>query len=168
MSRRSGISSSSMSANCPSTVFAGPHSSISARAVGGTPSSNCEASIAICGSVACRKVIAPVDYRTENAYFRERAAQCPGWRGQDGRVGVGNPLLHHTSRAPSRAMISFIASVWSPVSRAAQEGMLGEGDALDGEEFQRIDGLVGGDGVVAEVREGVDLIEADDGKIGRR
>jgi hypothetical protein len=47
----------------------------------------------------------------------------------------------------------------------AVEGLLGEGDALDGPEFLGVDGLIGGDQVVAEVRDGIDFFEADDGKV---
>ena len=47
----------------------------------------------------------------------------------------------------------------------AVEGLLGEGDALDGPEFLGVDGLVGGDQVVAEVRDGIDFLQADDGKV---
>src|ERR1035437_2786305 len=48
----------------------------------------------------------------------------------------------------------------------AEEGLLGEGDALDGEEFLGVDGLVDGDGVLAEVGDFVDVFEADDGEGG--
>jgi hypothetical protein len=48
----------------------------------------------------------------------------------------------------------------------AEQGLLGEGDALDGEEFLGVDGLVDGHGVVPEVRNFVDVFEADDGEGG--
>jgi hypothetical protein len=48
----------------------------------------------------------------------------------------------------------------------AEEGLLGERDALDGEEFLGVDGLIGGDGVFAEAGDFVDLFEADDGEGG--
>src|ERR1019366_4860277 len=48
----------------------------------------------------------------------------------------------------------------------AEEDLLGEGDALDGEEFLGVDGLVDGDGVLAEAGDLVDVFEADDGEGG--
>jgi hypothetical protein len=48
----------------------------------------------------------------------------------------------------------------------AEEGLLGEGDALDGEEFLGVDGLVDGDGVFAEAGDLVEFLEADDGEGG--
>jgi hypothetical protein len=48
----------------------------------------------------------------------------------------------------------------------AEEDLLGEGDALDGEEFLGVDGLVDGDGVFAEAGDLVDVFEADDGEGG--
>jgi hypothetical protein len=47
---------------------------------------------------------------------------------------------------------------------AAEEVELSEGDALDGEKLLGVDRPIGGDGVVAEVGEGVELLEADDGE----
>lgn len=46
----------------------------------------------------------------------------------------------------------------------AQHGLLGEDDALDGEEFLGVDGLVGGDGVRAEVGDDFGVFEGDDGE----
>jgi len=48
----------------------------------------------------------------------------------------------------------------------AEHALLGEGDALDGEEFLGVDRLVDGHGVVAEVSDFVDVFEADDGEGG--
>jgi hypothetical protein len=48
----------------------------------------------------------------------------------------------------------------------AKDGLLGEGDALDGEEFLGIDGLVDGHGVGFEIGDFVDVFEADDGEGG--
>jgi hypothetical protein len=48
----------------------------------------------------------------------------------------------------------------------AEEGLLGEGDALDGEEFLGVDGLVGGDSVLPEVGDVVLVFDTDDGKGG--
>ena len=49
---------------------------------------------------------------------------------------------------------------------AAEERLLGEGDALDGEQLLGVHGPVGGDGVGAEIFEGIELFEADDGELG--
>jgi hypothetical protein len=43
---------------------------------------------------------------------------------------------------------------------------LGEGDTLDGEELLGVDGLVDGDGVLAEAGDLVEIFEADDGEGG--
>jgi hypothetical protein len=48
----------------------------------------------------------------------------------------------------------------------AEEGLLGEGDALDGEEFLGVDGLVDGDGVLAWAGDLVETLKADDGEGG--
>src|ERR1039457_3420081 len=48
----------------------------------------------------------------------------------------------------------------------AEEGLLGEGDALDGEELLGVDRLVDGDGVFAEAGDLVEIFEADDGESG--
>ena len=48
----------------------------------------------------------------------------------------------------------------------AQQGLLGEGDALDGEQLLMVDGLVDGDEVGLEVGDGVEVFEADDGEVG--
>ena len=50
--------------------------------------------------------------------------------------------------------------------RHAEHGLLGEGDALDGEQFLGIDGLVDGDEVGAEVGDFLELFEADDSEGG--
>jgi len=47
---------------------------------------------------------------------------------------------------------------------AAIEGLLGKRDALDGEEFLRIDGPVAGDGVGFEVNDLIEFFEAHDGE----
>jgi len=51
-------------------------------------------------------------------------------------------------------------------ARGAEEGLLGEGDALDGEELLGIDGLVEGHEVVGEFGEILEVFKADDGKGG--
>jgi hypothetical protein len=48
----------------------------------------------------------------------------------------------------------------------AEEGLLGEGDTLDGEELLGVDGLVDGDEVLAEASDLVEIFEADDGEGG--
>jgi len=46
----------------------------------------------------------------------------------------------------------------------AEHGVLGEGDALDGEAFLGVDGLVGGDGVGGEGGDSGSILHADDGE----
>ena len=50
---------------------------------------------------------------------------------------------------------------------AAEEGMLGEGDALGGEQFLGVDRLVDGDQIGLQAGDGVQVFEADDGEVGR-
>ncbi len=50
-------------------------------------------------------------------------------------------------------------------SGGAQQGLLGEGHALDGEKLLGIDGLVDGDEVLPEAGDGVDFFEPDDGEV---
>jgi hypothetical protein len=47
---------------------------------------------------------------------------------------------------------------------AAEDGVLGQGDAFEGEELLGIDGLVEGDEVVAEMGDFLEVLEADDGE----
>jgi len=46
----------------------------------------------------------------------------------------------------------------------AEQGVLGEGDALDGEAFLGVDGLVGGDGIGDEGGDVGGILDADDGE----
>jgi hypothetical protein len=45
----------------------------------------------------------------------------------------------------------------------AEHGNLGQGHALEGEEFLGVDGLIQGDEVFAEARDGIDFFGEDDG-----
>jgi hypothetical protein len=47
---------------------------------------------------------------------------------------------------------------------AAEDGLLGEGGAFEGEEFLGVDGLVEGDEVVAEMGDFLKVFDADDGE----
>jgi len=47
---------------------------------------------------------------------------------------------------------------------AAEDGVLGQGDAFKGEEFLGVDGLIEGDEVVAETADFLNVFEADDGE----
>ncbi len=51
-------------------------------------------------------------------------------------------------------------------ARQAEDVVLGEGDAFDGEEFLGVGGGVGGDGVGAEAVNGVAVFDFDDGEVG--
>jgi hypothetical protein len=51
-------------------------------------------------------------------------------------------------------------------ARGAEDGLLGDGHALQGEEFLRVDGLVDGDEVVHEMGDFLEVFEADDGEAG--
>jgi hypothetical protein len=47
---------------------------------------------------------------------------------------------------------------------AAEDGVLGEGDAFEGEELLGVDGLVEGDEVIPEAGDFLEIFEADDGE----
>jgi hypothetical protein len=47
---------------------------------------------------------------------------------------------------------------------AAEDGLLGQGGALEGEEFLGVDGLIEGDEVVAEMGDFLKILDADDGE----
>ena len=49
-------------------------------------------------------------------------------------------------------------------ARGTEDGLLGEGEALDGEEFLGVDGLVDGDEVGSEMGDLLEVFEADDGE----
>jgi hypothetical protein len=51
-------------------------------------------------------------------------------------------------------------------ARGAEESLLGEGEALDGEEFLGVDGLVDGDEIGSEMGDFIEVFEADDGEGG--
>ncbi len=51
-------------------------------------------------------------------------------------------------------------------ARGAEDSLLGEGDALDGEEFLGVDGLVDGNEVGSEMLDLMEVFEADDGEGG--
>ncbi len=51
-------------------------------------------------------------------------------------------------------------------ARGAEESLLGEGEALDGEEFLGVDGLVDGQEVGSEMGDLLEVFEADDGEGG--
>jgi hypothetical protein len=48
----------------------------------------------------------------------------------------------------------------------AEHGNLGQGHALEGEEFLGVDGLIQGDEVFAEARDGIDFFSEDDDAVG--
>jgi hypothetical protein len=51
-------------------------------------------------------------------------------------------------------------------ARDAEHGLLGQGDALDGEQLLRVDGLVDGHEIGAEVGDFLEFFETDDGEGG--
>ncbi len=77
-----------------------------------------------------------------------------GADGGDGAVVVGDGLIE--ADGEHAGVKAF----------GAEEGLLGEDDALDGKGLLGIGGLVRGDGIGAEAVDFVDVLEADDGKGG--
>ncbi len=77
-----------------------------------------------------------------------------GAHGSEGVIAVIDGHIHAGGEEPG-----FQA-------RRAEEGMLGQGDALDGEQFLGIGGVVIGHEVVFEAGDLVEIFEADDGERG--
>jgi hypothetical protein len=74
--------------------------------------------------------------------------------------------LHVGASAAVEGLIHAVGGGAGFEAGGAEDGLLGESDALDGEDLLGIDGLVEGDGVVAEAGDFVELLEADDGEGG--
>ncbi|MEI9813615.1 MAG: hypothetical protein WDO18_13635 [Acidobacteriota bacterium] len=51
-------------------------------------------------------------------------------------------------------------------ARDTEQVVLGDGEAFDGELLLRVDGLIGGEEVLAQVLDGVEVFDFDDGEVG--
>jgi len=80
----------------------------------------------------------------------------------------GEILVHQEERLPAgiQGLIEAGGKEAGLEACGAEEGLLGKGDALDGEEFLGVDGLVGGQEVGLEMGDFLKLFEADDGEGG--
>src|SRR6266536_4580090 len=80
----------------------------------------------------------------------------------------GESLVHQEERLPAgiQGLIEAGGKEAGLEACGAEEGLLGKGDALDGEEFLGVDGLVGGQEVGLEMGVFLKLFEADDGEGG--
>ena len=82
---------------------------------------------------------------------------------------AGELLAHRGEEVASGSVEGFVDAVSEEAGLEAggpEECLLGDGDALDGEEFLGVFGLIDGDEVVFEAGDLVQLLEADDGEAG--
>ena len=87
-----------------------------------------------------------------------------------GDFEVADQIFGHGDDGVAGAVQGFVQASGEEAgfeAGAAEEGVLGESDALEGEQFLGVDGVVDGDQVVLKASHGVQVFEADDGVIGR-
>jgi len=87
-----------------------------------------------------------------------------------GDLQVADQIFGHGDDGVAGAVQGFVQAGGEEAGfqpGAAEEGVLGEGDALEGEQFLGVDGLIDGDEVVLEAGDGCQIFEADYGVIGR-
>jgi hypothetical protein len=85
----------------------------------------------------------------------------------DVEIALAGEFLAHGSEGVVVGVESFVEGGGEEAGFQAggtEDGLLGEGHALQGEEFLRVDGLVDGDEVACEVVDFVEVFEADDGE----
>jgi hypothetical protein len=94
---------------------------------------------------------------------------CP-WPAPAGRsIPIAGEFRAHEDHGVSGRVESLVEAGGEEAgfeARGAEESLLGEGDALDGEEFLGVNGLVDGDEVGPEMGDFIQVLEADDGESG--
>jgi hypothetical protein len=86
-----------------------------------------------------------------------------------GDFQVAYQLLAHGDDGVSGGVQGFVQASGEEAgfqAGGAEQRLLGEGDAFDGEQLLRVDGLVDGDQVGFEVGYSLQVFEADDGELG--
>ena len=86
-----------------------------------------------------------------------------------GDLEVADQVFGHGDDGVAGAVEGFVQAGGEEAgfqAGAAEQGMLGEGDTLDGEQFLGVDGPVDGDEVVLEAGYGFQVFEADDSVVG--
>jgi hypothetical protein len=87
---------------------------------------------------------------------------------RDGEIAIADELLGHGDEETAGGVEGFVEASGEETALEvgdAEDGLLGQGDALDGEELLGVDGPVDGDQVGAEVGDFLEVFEADDGEV---
>jgi hypothetical protein len=87
---------------------------------------------------------------------------------RDGDIAIADQVLGHADEEPAGGVEGFVEAGGEEATLEvgdAEHGLLGEGDALDGEELLGVDGPVDGDEIGAEMGDFLEIFEADDGEV---
>jgi hypothetical protein len=86
----------------------------------------------------------------------------------DGDVAIADEVLGHADEEAAGGVEGFVEATGEETALEvgdAEHGLLGQGDALDGEQLLGVDGPVDGDEIGAEVGDLLEVFEADDGEV---
>ena len=86
-----------------------------------------------------------------------------------GDLQVADQVFSHGDDGVAGAVEGFVQAGGEETrfqAGGAKEGVLGEGDAFEGEQFLRVDGVIDGYEVVPETGDGLQVFEANDGVVG--
>jgi hypothetical protein len=86
---------------------------------------------------------------------------------RDGDVAIADEVLGHADEEAAGGVEGFVEATGEETALEvgdAEHGLLGEGDALDGEQFLGVDGPVDGDEIGAEAGDLLE-VEANDGEV---
>jgi hypothetical protein len=87
---------------------------------------------------------------------------------RDGDIAIADELLGHADEELAGGVEGFVEAGGEEAALEvgdAEHGLLGEGDALDGEQLLGVDGPVDGDEIGAEAGNFLKVFEADDGEV---
>ena len=88
---------------------------------------------------------------------------------RDGDVASADELLGHSDEEAAGGVEGFVEASGEQAAFEvgdAEHGLLGQGDALDGEQLLGVDWPVDGDEIGAEAGDLLEVFEADDGEVG--
>jgi hypothetical protein len=86
----------------------------------------------------------------------------------DGDVAIADEVLGHADEEAAGGIEGFVEATGEEAALEvgdAEHGLLGQGDALDGEQLLGVDGPVDGDEVGAEMGDFLEVFETDDGEV---
>jgi hypothetical protein len=87
---------------------------------------------------------------------------------RDGYIAIADEVLGHADEEAAGGVEGFVEASGEEAAfevRDAEHGLLGQSDALDGEQLLGIDGPVDGDKIGAEAGDFLEVFEADDGEV---